>query len=192
MEMELRELSAALPALDTLSIISEQSQVVSRILNDVLSMQKIEDGALTLEYDVFSMEKMIRGSLYAFRSPCMDKRIKVKVDLASIDDLISQALPAFRIGEVIVPLDELLESDDPMVTFDHDDATSGNTDPIKHNRQQSGGSIAAEMLQSVLSKASSTSTPHGRSRNSYIHRAYVRGDPYRLRQVFSNLITNGE
>jgi len=61
MDMELREQAHAPPgALDTLAIISEQSQVVSRILNDVLSMQKIEDGALTLEYDVFSLEK-VRG-----------------------------------------------------------------------------------------------------------------------------------
>jgi signal transduction histidine kinase len=57
--VELREQAHAPPgALDTLAIISEQSQVVSRILNDVLSMQKIEDGALTLEYDVFSLEKV--------------------------------------------------------------------------------------------------------------------------------------
>jgi signal transduction histidine kinase len=42
MEMELREYSTMLPgSLDTLSIIAEQSQVVSRILNDVLSMQKV-------------------------------------------------------------------------------------------------------------------------------------------------------
>ena len=39
MELELREHSSMMiGALDTLSIISEQSQVVSRILNDVLSM----------------------------------------------------------------------------------------------------------------------------------------------------------
>jgi hypothetical protein len=44
---------------------------------------------LTLEYDVFSMEKMIRSSLYAIRAPCMDKRIKVTVDLANIDEIIS-------------------------------------------------------------------------------------------------------
>ena len=82
MEIELREHYTALPgALDTLGIISEQSQVVSRILNDALSMQKIEDGALTLEYDVFSMEKMIKGSLYAFRSSCLDKRLKSDNDI---------------------------------------------------------------------------------------------------------------
>ena len=43
MDIELREHYAVMPgAVDTLAIISEQSQVVSRILNDVLSMQKIE------------------------------------------------------------------------------------------------------------------------------------------------------
>ena len=41
---------------------------------------------------------MIRGSLYAFRSPCMDKRIKVKVSLSNIDELVARELPAFRIG----------------------------------------------------------------------------------------------
>ena len=61
--------------IDTLSILREQSDVVSHILNDVLSMQKIEDGALMLEYDTFNIESMIRGALFAFRSACVEKKL---------------------------------------------------------------------------------------------------------------------
>ena len=166
MESELREQPQPMVgALDTLGIISEQSQVVSRILNDVLSMQKIEDGALTLEYDVFSMEKMIRGSLYAFRSPCMDKRIKVKVSLTNIDELVARALPAFKIGQVI-----------------NQGAAGGG----EHGRIGSGGGNVSDNDEDETG----ASRKHFRARHQYMHRAYVRGDPYRLRQVFSNLLTN--
>jgi len=159
MEIELREHYAALPgALDTLGIISEQSQVVSRILNDVLSLQKIEDGALILEYDVFSMEKMIKGSLYAFRSPCMDKKLRVKVSLTNIDELVARALPAFKIGHIITPM-------------------------------PAGGNAAEHGRLGQQNDADEYQTSR-RSRHAYMHRAYVKGDPYRLRQVFSNLITN--
>jgi len=154
MEIELREHYAALPgALDTLGIISEQSQVVSRILNDVLSLQKIEDGALILEYDVFSMEKMIKGSLYAFRSPCMDKKLRVKVSLTNIDELVARALPAFKIGHIITPM-------------------------------PAGGNAAEHGRLGQQNDADEYQTSR-RSRHAYMHRAYVKGDPYRLRQVFS-------
>lgn len=41
--------------IDILSILSEQSKTVTRILNDVLSMQKIEENKLVLEYAPFSL-----------------------------------------------------------------------------------------------------------------------------------------
>jgi hypothetical protein len=54
MELELREHSTMLVgALDTLSIISEQSQVVSRILNDVLSMVRVGDSAACVQLEMF-------------------------------------------------------------------------------------------------------------------------------------------
>ena len=149
------------------------------------------------------MEKMIRNSLYAFRSPCMDKRIKVKVDLQSIDELISAALPAFRIGEVITtgmqPIQELRTGTatnsviDPALTTN--EPSHNSLDGSRHGRHMSSGSIGqAELFGGVPTPVGSQNARpfhrHSRSRNSYMHRAYVRGDPYRLRQVFSNLITN--
>jgi signal transduction histidine kinase/CheY-like chemotaxis protein len=100
MQMDLAQHYQTLPGtLDTLDILSEQSAVVSRILNDSLSMQKIEDGALVLEYDNFSLERMIRGALYAFRTPCLEKKLRVRVSLQSLDALVSQTLPGLRLGK---------------------------------------------------------------------------------------------
>jgi K+-sensing histidine kinase KdpD len=62
-------------ARDMLSILSEQTEVVTHILNDVLSLQKIEDGALTLDYSVFDMERMIRSTLYSFKAPCLERSL---------------------------------------------------------------------------------------------------------------------
>jgi signal transduction histidine kinase len=88
-------------ALETIEILSEQSQVVSRILNDVLSMQKIEDGALSLEMDIFNLDKMIRSSLFSFRSPCAEKQLKVRINLQSLDAYMDKLFPTFKLGKIL-------------------------------------------------------------------------------------------
>lgn len=191
LELDLREHASLLPgALETLGIISEQSNVVTRILNDVLSMQKIEDGALTLDIDVFNIERMIQNALYAFRSTCKEKQIKVRVLLASIDEIVAKALPALKIGQLIKPEMDTI-SEDPS----HPSSSptkNGTADAAAKTRRQP----TVELDERHFSRSSAPpSTRHGRARHArarqaYMHRAYVRGDQYRLRQVFSNLITN--
>jgi hypothetical protein len=113
----------------------------------------------------FFVVQMIRGSLYAFRSPCMDKRIKVKVSLSNIDELVARELPAFRIGQII--------SEGP----EHGRLGRG--------QRASTGLNAALGVTSASAGADSddetgfASSRKSRARHKYMHRAYVRGDPYR-------------
>lgn len=60
---------------DVLSIVYEQSQVVGRILNDVLSLHKIEDGALQLQFAPFSLESMLLATMQSFMPGIVEKRI---------------------------------------------------------------------------------------------------------------------
>src|SRR4051812_27333594 len=60
---------------DVVNILNEQSKVVARILNDVLSLQKIEDGALQLEMSPFSMIEMICGTLRSFQPLLAEKNL---------------------------------------------------------------------------------------------------------------------
>ena len=66
---------------DVLSILSEQAGIVSRILNDVLSMQRIEEGKLELENEPFDLEKMLRLTLRSFAAPLADKELRVKFEV---------------------------------------------------------------------------------------------------------------
>jgi signal transduction histidine kinase len=70
--------------------------VVTHILNDVLSLQKVEDGALTLDYRVFHIETMLNAALYSFKAACTDKSIKIKISFASLDEAVQTRL--IRVG----------------------------------------------------------------------------------------------
>ena len=73
---------------DVLDIVHEQSQVVGRILNDVLSLHKIEDGALTLQYSPFSLESMILSTMQSFQPGIHDKQIHYTAQLQTVQQFI--------------------------------------------------------------------------------------------------------
>jgi signal transduction histidine kinase len=202
LQMELAPHYALVPgSIDTLDIISEQSSVVSRILNDVLSMQKIEDGALALEYDQFSLEKMIRGALYAFRTPCLEKRLKVRVNLQSLDQLVNESLPGLRLGKVIhssphssrgggVGGGHIVPVSSPAGGVEK--GILGRGKPVTTQVAGSeGGSLGSAVHG--LAAVSGTGGASNYSQNAgLVHHANVRGDPYRLRQVLANFVSNGQ
>jgi hypothetical protein len=175
--------------LETLDILREQSAVVSRILNDVLSMQKIEDGALALEYDTFSLEKMIRGALYAFRTPCLEKRLKVRVNLQCLDELVNGALPGLRLGKVRIRSSKGGGGPSGISGVSAGMATTasealGNGQVHRQhfmNFQQRHNSTHSNTLGSEMSI--NHPAPE-------IYHAQVRGDPYRLRQCLANFVSN--
>jgi signal transduction histidine kinase len=65
---------------------------VTHILNDVLSLQKIEDGALTLEFTTFDLERMLRTTLYSFKAPCTERSLRLKAQLADVQEVVWTAL----------------------------------------------------------------------------------------------------
>ena len=73
---------------DVLDIVHEQSQVVGRILNDVLSLHKIEDGALSLQYAPFSLESMILSTMQSFQPGIHDKQIHYTAQLQTVQHFV--------------------------------------------------------------------------------------------------------
>ena len=73
---------------EVLDIVHEQSQVVGRILNDVLSLHKIEDGALTLQYSPFSLESMILSTMQSFQPGIHDKQIHYTAQLQTVQQFV--------------------------------------------------------------------------------------------------------
>ena len=65
---------------NTLSMMDESARFMSETLNDVLSIEKMEDGALTLKYEYFSLTKMIEGSFQALQGSALSKRINLSID----------------------------------------------------------------------------------------------------------------
>jgi signal transduction histidine kinase len=63
-----------------LSIIKDQVTTVVRILNDVLSFQRIEDNALSLEMQEFSVADMVTNILHSFQSEFKAKSLTVNVE----------------------------------------------------------------------------------------------------------------
>jgi len=68
--------------------------VVTHILNDVLSLQKIEDGALTLECAPFDVDRMVRSTLYSFKAPCRERKLRLNVNLDDLNARVAVAAQA--------------------------------------------------------------------------------------------------
>jgi hypothetical protein len=154
-------------ALETLDILSDQSAIISRILNDVLSMQKIEDGALILNIDTFDIAKMIHGALYAFRTPCMEKRLKVRVNIQCLDEIISKYLPGLRVNK-------------PRCEVTHEEEH-----PLANQHMH-----AAPRFSKDTNKGTYSEEEKPNSKKTIVDsHAHVRGDPYRLRQCLANFLS---
>lgn len=71
---------------------------MTHILNDVLSLQKIEDGALTLDCAPFDMGRMVRSTLHSFRAPCRERNLRLLVNLDDLTALIGRRAQLERPG----------------------------------------------------------------------------------------------
>lgn len=75
--------------LQLVGIIRDQVATVARILNDVLSFQRIEEGELALEFSEFSVPSMIANTLHSFQSEFRAKALTVSVHFlppAAVDE----------------------------------------------------------------------------------------------------------
>jgi len=70
---------------DTSLLITEQATVVARILNDVLSMQKIEDGGLVLAPEAFDLAALVRVTLASFKEMLQAKHLTLLTHLPQLE-----------------------------------------------------------------------------------------------------------
>ena len=64
---------------DLMQLLKDQCQIVGRILGDVLSLQKMEEGKFVLEMAPFSPEVLIRNTVDSFRSTFDRKHQRVEL-----------------------------------------------------------------------------------------------------------------
>ena len=70
---------------EMVALITEQSTVVARILNDVLSMQKIEDGGFTLTPECFDLSALVSATLASFREALAAKHLTLVTVLPPLE-----------------------------------------------------------------------------------------------------------
>jgi hypothetical protein len=61
---------------------------VTHILNDVLSLQKMEEGSLVLELRPFDMERTVRTTFYSFKAPCLERELRIKLELQMLQQSV--------------------------------------------------------------------------------------------------------
>ena len=71
--------------------LQEQCAAVSTILNDVLSLQKMEDGQFNLEFVPFSPELFVRKTVESFRPAFEAKRLQVHISIQDNDNHVNKA-----------------------------------------------------------------------------------------------------
>jgi len=74
---------------DLIHMLHDQCGVVSRILNDVLSLQKIDEGRLTLEMIPFLPERLVQTTIDLFQSSYAGRSQSVTVQIQSLDEFVS-------------------------------------------------------------------------------------------------------
>jgi len=77
-------------ALETINILEQQAEAISHILNDVLSLQQIEDGIFELRPRLFHLDSLLRATLVSFKAPCQERHMNIKMRLAPLDPTIHQ------------------------------------------------------------------------------------------------------
>ena len=73
---------------ELVAMLKEQCSAVSRILNDVLSLQKMEEGQFTLEMVPFSPERMVQSTVASFKAAFESRRQRVTVTIHSLDSFL--------------------------------------------------------------------------------------------------------
>ena len=73
---------------ELLDLCINQTEATTRILNDVLSLQKIEEGKLELKYSPFSLNGLLGNIIQSFQlgNSCRDKHIRIKSQFASVPE----------------------------------------------------------------------------------------------------------
>ena len=69
---------------EIVNLVHGQTLVVGHILNDVLSLHKIEDGGFTLQYAPFSLESLVLATMKSFLPSVHDKQLSFTLNLVDL------------------------------------------------------------------------------------------------------------
>ena len=158
-------------SLSLLNIVQDQVATVTRILNDVLSLQRIEDGELKMEMVPFNVCTMIENTLHSFQAEFRQKQLRVKTEYRHYGRERELTMAG---GATYPQQDERREG-----VTDSDvrvDIVKGGAD-----RKEGGLAAVQDLELQVVTRAPTPSSPLS---------WFVSADQYRLRQVISNFVSN--
>ena len=191
---------------DVVNILNEQSKVVARILNDVLSLQKIEDGALQLEMAPFNLLEMICGTLRSFQPLFTEKKLSLLTELQSLEEcLATHARKAWKRADAHQRELDIAAGRPPIGLDDGENSLEASpAQPSRSHHLPPVGERESDVempdlkpsarldfqRQASLSTQSLPGYESELSRSAYNYSHDVLGDRYRLRQVFANFLSN--
>ena len=154
-------------SLALLLIVQDQVATVTRILNDVLSFQRIEDGEMKLETSPFHVQTMVDNTLHSFQAEFRQKQLKVTTEWV---DRTHRATPA--------PEPSPTTADEVRLEVREREGVEDREEGVQMSPLQRPPALAV---------TKSASSPRSEGEAGW----WVMGDQYRLRQVLSNFVSNG-
>jgi signal transduction histidine kinase/FixJ family two-component response regulator len=82
-------------------MIKQQVDTVRHILDDVLSLQKIEEGKFVIEKAAFSVAKMLREVHWAYQKICEQKNVKISLEIAPSLESVEIVGDQYRLRQVL-------------------------------------------------------------------------------------------
>ena len=158
---------------DLLAMLQDQCGVVSRILNDVLSLQKMEEGRFTLEMVPFSPEHLLRNTVESFAAGFQSRHQSVSIRIQSLDSSLPAACnDIVQLGQALLDKPNNGDFSDQPLAFESCAAA------FVDSKAMLIGGICAFTWRTIPGVSPLTSV--------------FNTDYYRLRQVLSNFLSNGE
>ena len=164
-------------SLALLHIVQDQVATVTRILNDVLSFQRIEDGELKLEMAPFNVCVMVDNTLHSFQAEFRQKQLQVKTEYRHYGREREQTMAGTTRGAQQQQQQQQQQREEEGVK-----STDIRVDIASRETSAENGLAGMEgvELQHIRHAAAPSSALSW----------HVSGDQYRLRQVLSNFVSN--
>ncbi len=79
------------------------TQVLSKILNDILDLSKIEEGKLSLEHLEFNLKEVLESSVYLFKQVAKQKNLTLDLEMSGLSKYLLIGDP-IRISQILINL----------------------------------------------------------------------------------------
>lgn len=144
--------------------IQAAGQSLSRLLNDVLDMARIEEGRMTLSPERFALRRTLRNVLAPYRSLAIRKGLRFTL---KFDPTLPRYVfaDAHRIGQVLINLatNALKFTDTGSIRFSLENEIRGECDYLKISVSDTGVGLSPEERSGVFEPFSQADARSGRS-----------------------------